>query len=136
MAASIYVVAGKGTLAGIKADLKAKADSPLTMAELGVQMGLLVVPDGKTMKDLAEALRKAKTGGTSKISKSEAAAPVVEIEPVAPVVAAAPVVEVKKANVALVTESTSRPRWKCVDCGNIARKLRLLNHRRDCPCRN
>ncbi len=127
MAASIYVVAGKGTLAGIKADLKAKADSPLTMAELGVEMGLLIVPEGKTMNDLAEALRKAKakTGGTSKIEKSEAAAPVVA-QVVAPVVVA-----VKKANVVLADG-----RWKCVDCENIARKLRLLNHRRSCACRN
>lgn len=126
MAASIYVVAGKGTLAGIKADLKAKADSPLTMAELGVEMGLLIVPEGKTMNDLAEALRKAKakTGGTSKIEKSEAAAPVVA-QVVAPVVVA-----VKKANVVLADG-----RWKCVDCENIARKLRLLNHRRSCACR-
>jgi len=126
MAASIYVSAGKGTLAGIKTALTAKADSPLTMAELGVQMGLLVVPEGKTMKDLADALRKAKTA-------SPAAASVVlpAVAPVAPVVEAATVVEVKNANVSLV-----EGRWKCLDCENIARKLRLLNHRRSCACRN
>jgi hypothetical protein len=123
MAASIYVAAGKGTLAGIKTALTAKADSPLTMAELGVQMGLLVVPEGKTMKDLADALRKAK-------GASLAAASVVLLA-VAPVVEAATVVEVKKANVSLV-----EGRWKCLDCENIARKLRLLNHRRSCACRN
>jgi hypothetical protein len=132
MAASIYVVAGQGTLASIKAELATKAENAQKMAELGIELGKLLVPDGKTIKDLTEALRKAKAKVAEAVVKAEpvaVAAPKVEVKTVVaePVKAAVPVVR---------AEVNSKWFWKCESCGVIARKMRLLAHQRTCACRS
>jgi hypothetical protein len=135
MAASIYVVAGNGTLASIKAELASKAENSLKMAELGVEMGKLLVPEGKTIKDLAEALRKAKAKVAEAVASAEPVAAPAEPKVVVKSIVAEPVKTAVPASV-VRAEINSRYFWKCENCGVIARKLRLLAHQRTCACRS
>jgi hypothetical protein len=130
MARSIFLSASaEGSLAEVRSKLAAElcSEKNADIATFGLQSGLLVLPEGKAHRDLAEALRKA--------TPKAKAAPVPAAEPVLPL--EAPTVPVPEATPEPVTADAApvvrvNGKWVCQCCNQVARKRRMLPHQRTC----
>jgi hypothetical protein len=130
MARSIFLAANTlGSLADLRGKLAAecRTEKNADIATFGLQAGFFVLPEGKTHRDLTEALRKATP--KAKAAPVPAAEPVLPLEaPTAPVPEATP--EPVTADAAPVVHVNGK--WVCQCCNQVARKRRMLPHQRDC----
>ncbi len=133
MARSIFLSAvAVGSFADVRAKLAAELNSEKNgdIATFGLQSGVLVLPEGKAHRDLAEALRKA--------TPKAKAAPVPVAEPVLPLEApTVPVPETTPEPVTVAQENAAPVvhvdgKWVCQCCNQVARKRRMLPHQRTC----
>ena len=129
MARSIFLAANTlGSLADLRGKLAAEGQTEKNadIATFGLQAGFFVLPEGKTHRDLTEALRKA--------TPKAKAAPVPVAEPVLPLEAPteAPVPEATPEPAAVVPVVHVNGKWVCPCCNQVARKRRMLPHQRTC----